>query len=260
MSTIEEGHREEKASLDAYLRENERLKQEKVYTDSRLQDLQQRLRSMKPADVNEQPSDESIKQAQMIHSLELREKQLENDLLRMKSFQERCLELQATVDRLQSELQLNVSRDRENVSAANAQLRTEMNNAINASERVRRGRMSMSNLSFLVQLTDECEQLRRALIAKSDEFDSKQHEVEQLRNKNADLEANLRSLREHRPANVDSDMSKQDDFDKFQRVRSVTRSGSRHRLLSCRCTMQRNGNSRIPFINFKYLDVALVLR
>jgi len=77
-------------------------------------------------------------------------------------------------------------------------------------------------------LIDECDKLRTALIAKSDEYDSKQNENEQLKTKIYELESIIKSLRDtndfQKRSNDENEINKQelkrkqDDFEQFQKV------------------------------------------
>lgn len=75
------------------------------------------------------------------------------------------------------------------------------------------------------------ETLRRTLISKSDEIDSKQRENEQLKVKNTDLESIIKSLQDAngllKRLNDENEMNKhelkkkQDDYEQFQKVCST---------------------------------------
>ncbi|CAF2720501.1 unnamed protein product [Rotaria sp. Silwood2] len=82
-------------------------------------------------------------------------------------------------------------------------------------------------------LTEECETFRRALMAKSEEFDLKQRENEQLKNKNLDLESIIKSLQDandlQKRLNDENEINKhelkkkQDDIEQFQKMHDTTK-------------------------------------
>ncbi|CAF4652800.1 unnamed protein product [Rotaria sp. Silwood1] len=84
-----------------------------------------------------------------------------------------------------------------------------------------------------LSLIEECETLRRALVAKSDEFDLKQRENEQLKAKNVDLESIIKSLQDandlqkrlddENEVNKQELKKKQDDFEQFQKMHDTTK-------------------------------------
>lgn len=172
-----------------------------------------------------------------LEALDLKKTQLENDLLTMQVVEDRCQELQSTVERLQSEIQhsqkksddhtlalanLNKENTRlikelESASMLNTQMRTEISNASQTNER----------------LIEECERSRTNLQFKTDEYETKRRENEQNLRKIQDLETMIKSLRDtndlQKQLNVENEVNKQelkrkqDDFEQFQRMHDVTK-------------------------------------
>ncbi|CAF1060966.1 unnamed protein product [Adineta ricciae] len=170
-------------------------------------------------------------------AIDLRKTQLENDLLTMQAVEDRCQDLQATVERLQTEIQLSqkksddhamalanlnkenarLIKELESASMLNTQMRTEISNATNTNER----------------LTQECERFRTTSDSKMSECDMKRRENEQLNQKVRELEAIIKSLRDstdlQKQLNVENEVNKielkrkQDDFEQFQRMHDATK-------------------------------------
>ncbi|CAM2702999.1 unnamed protein product [Rotaria socialis] len=122
-------------------------------------------------------------------AIDLRKTQLENDLLTMHAVEDRCQDLQTTVERLESEVQLS--------------------------------------------LTQECDRYRTNSLTKSEEYDAKRRENEQLIQKVHELESTLKSLYDtsdlQKQLNVENEVNrlelkrKQDDFEQFQKMHDVTK-------------------------------------
>ncbi|CAF3770154.1 unnamed protein product [Rotaria sordida] len=194
LSDIEKVYRKEKLLCDSYCHENEQLKEKLLYIEN---------------EINHKYSNEYNKQKQKIDLLE-------DDLLTLKSTQNYQQDLQMKIEHLQKDLQLSI-KECETTSALNTQLRNEITNATHTNER----------------LTEECETLRRALIAKSDEYDLKQRENEQLKTKNIDLESIIKSLQDanglqkrlndENETNKQELKKKQDDFEQFQKMHDTTK-------------------------------------
>ncbi|CAF0754435.1 unnamed protein product [Adineta steineri] len=170
-------------------------------------------------------------------AIDLRKTQLENDLLTMQAVQDRCQDLQTTVERLQAEIQLSqkksddhgmalanlnkensrLIKELESASMLNTQMRTEISNATNTNER----------------LNEECDRFRSNISTKSNECDIKQHENEQLINKVHELESLIKSLHDthdlQKTLTVEHEVNKlelkrkQDDFEQFQRMHDITK-------------------------------------
>ncbi|CAF3862642.1 unnamed protein product [Rotaria magnacalcarata] len=149
-------------------------------------------------------------------AIDLRKTQLENDLLTMHAVEDRCQDLQTTVERLESEVQLSI-KELESASMLNTQMRAEISNATNINER----------------LTQECDRYRTNSLTKSDEYDVKRRENEQLIQKVHELESTLKSLYDtsdlQKQLNVENEVNKlelkrkQDDFEQFQKMHDVTK-------------------------------------
>ncbi|CAF3842843.1 unnamed protein product [Adineta steineri] len=158
-----------------------------------LLDIEERYKKEKLSYESTLQENEKLKEK--IHSLE-------NDQLTKKSPQNNHQDLE-------KELQLSI-KERETVSTLNTQLHTDVTNLTNTNER----------------LTDECKNLRKALAAKSDEY-------EQLKIKNVELESTIKSLRDtsdiERRLNDENEINKkelkrkQDDLEQFQRMHDTTK-------------------------------------
>ncbi|CAF0757215.1 unnamed protein product [Rotaria sordida] len=170
-------------------------------------------------------------------AIDLRKTQLENDLLTMNAVEDRCQDLQTTVERLESEVQYSqkklddhamaltnlnkenarLIKELESASMLNTQMRAEISNATNTNER----------------LTQDCDRYRTNLLTKSDEYDIKRRENEQYINKVHELESIIKSLRDtsdlHKQLNVENEVNKlelkrkQDDFEQFQKMHDTTK-------------------------------------
>ncbi|CAF3854382.1 unnamed protein product [Rotaria sp. Silwood2] len=149
-------------------------------------------------------------------AIDLRKTQLENDLLTMHAVEDRCQDLQTTVERLESEVQLSI-KELESASMLNTQMRAEISNATNTNER----------------LTQDCDRYRTSLLTKCEEYEIKRRENEQLVNKIHELESTIKSLHDtndlHKQLNVENEVNKlelkrkQDDFEQFQQMHDVTK-------------------------------------
>ncbi|UJR37905.1 hypothetical protein I4U23_030593 [Adineta vaga] len=170
-------------------------------------------------------------------AIDLRKTQLENDLLTMQAVEDRCQDLQTTVERLQTEIQLSqkksddhamalinlnkenarLIKELESASMLNTQMRTEIINATNTNER----------------LMDECERYRINIDTILSDCDIKRRENEQFIQRNRELEAIIKSLRDtsdlQKQLNVENEVNKlelkrkQDDIDHFQRMQDATK-------------------------------------
>jgi hypothetical protein len=113
-------------------------------------------------------------------------------------------------------------------------------------------------------LTQDIDRYRTNSSLKTDEYDIKRRENDQLASRNHELEATIKSLRDandlQKQLNIDNEVNKvelkrkQDDFDQVQRVRFRKQSFfSNISDIFSRCISQQNKKIKKQFIYSKYL-------